>query len=424
MTNAEFFASGHPVMRRLIAWGPVAFSVRLGIAAVVMLLLPARLAGVHSFPFAGEDRGFWFEANWSVMYAVVFPGVFGGLVYMINLMRDAIARLTCVPLRVIRKKGEDGPADFERYLASEMSRHARSFTWICFLLAAVLTTVHGGTLARFLILRDGAPPIVDWTTMFAASKVSYQANLLFDVVAYSFEAFVIFLGFFFVLKFWLFLYIFSGALRNADTPYEFQPLVHDPAQSLGLRPLGAFMNVYLVLVIVFEVYVFGRRLQLVGKGGAFSLSGYVTALVDGAARLKNALDPRMYQWETIDAGLWALLIFLTLPLIVAAYLPLWTLRRYVARRRDDEWANSARAHDQAKERGDEVEAEKLAKRMLLLEKTQLWPNGDATGWRLLVLSVAIGLAAWAPPLCAGIVAVTGMFELGKLIRTRVFAGGG
>src|SRR5688500_11140742 len=95
MTNAEFFASGHPVMKRLIAWRPVAFSVRLGLLGAVLLLAGAWIAGVHSYTvIPTADRGFWFEANWSLMFPVVFPAVFGGLIYMINLMRDALTSLT------------------------------------------------------------------------------------------------------------------------------------------------------------------------------------------------------------------------------------------------------------------------------------------------------------------------------------------
>jgi hypothetical protein len=424
MTNAEFFASGHAILRRLIAWGPIAFGVRLGLAGALLLLLGARIAGVHSFPVGDDDRGFWFETNWSLMYPLVWPAVFGGLVYMINLMRDAIARLTSEPLGVIRRKG-DAP-DFGDYIASEMSRNVAGFTTVCITLAVVLQGIHAATLVQFLIRRRGAPPMLDWTTMFVSGRPSFTANVVFDAVAYVFEAFIIFLGFFFVLKFWMFLQVFSRALRDDAAPYEFHPLVHDPDQRLGLRPLGRFMNVYLVLVIVFEVYVLGRRLQLIGKSGVFSLSEYLTAMVDVVSNYKIALDPRMYQWSTIDGGLWGLLIFLTLPLIVGAYLPLWTLRRYVAKRRDDEWAASARAHEEAKERGDDAAAESLARKMQFLQKTQLWPNGDAIGWRLLVTSVAIALAAWAPPLFVAIAGVAVTLQVGKWligIRPRLSGSG-
>jgi hypothetical protein len=227
-----------------------------------------------------------------------------------------------------------------------------------------------------------------------------------------------------VLKFWQFLNVFSSTFRNENTAYEFHPLIYDPDRRLGLRPLGAFMNLYLLLVLIFEIYVLGRRLQLVGKAGNFSLSTYLTSLAGGARGLANILDERMYQWNTIDAGLWALLIFLTLPLIVGAYLPLWTLRRYVRKRRDDLWADSARAHERARECGDDVEADRLVKRMALLEQTQLWPNGDARGWRLLAASLAVALAAWAPPLCAALIALAVTLELGKwLVGLRRSVGG-
>lgn len=418
MTNAEFFASGHPVMKRVIAWGPVAFSVRLGVATAILLLIGARVAGVHSFPLQGDDRGLWFEANWSLMYTMVFPGVFGGLIHMINLMRDALAQLTTADLHVIKKKDHNA-VDFEQYIISEMSRHARRFTLICIALAVALTGVHGANLARFVIQRRGAPPILDWTVMFSTGHVPYWRNVVFDILAYSIEALTIFLGFFFVLKFWTFLHVFSRALRDSGIPYEFEPLVHDPDGRLGLRPFGDFMNVYLLLVIIFEVYVLGRRLQLIGKGGAYTLSGYLTALVDGAREFANVVKTDLYQWGTIDAGLWALLIFLTLPLIVGAYFPLWTLRRYVRKRRDDLWMRSARAHEEARERGDDLEAEKLAKRMAQLKGTQLWPNGDATGWRLLLTSIAIAVAAWAPPLCAALIATGFFLEAMKWLLTKL-----
>ena len=110
--------------------------------------------------------------------------------------------------------------------------------------------------------------MLDWTTMFVTGTVRYGSNVAFDVVAYAIEAFVIFIGFFFVLKFWLFLSVFSSTLRSDASDYEFQPLLHDPDRTLGLRPLGRFMNLYLFLVIVFEIYILGRRLQLIGKAAS------------------------------------------------------------------------------------------------------------------------------------------------------------
>ena len=392
------------MLKRAIAWGPVAFSVRLGLKGVALLLIVARIIGVHSYPQNGDNRGIWFEPNWSVMYTIVFPAVFGGLIYMITLLRKALGRLT--QIAVIRKAvngSDDHVPAFEAYVAAEMAKSARPLTWVCAGLAVTLSVIHGAGLIFFLLSR-GRPPVDDWTTMYRLGSVPFWGNLLFDIVAYSFECFIIFLGFFFVLKFWLFLHIFSLALRRSGVPYEFDPLVHDPDQTLGLRPLGEGINLYLLLVVVFETYVLGRRLQLITKAGEYTLSEYLTKLVDGSWSFQRVIDPRLYQWNTIDAGLWALLIFLTLPLIVGAYLPLWTLRRYLKQRRDDLWLESARAHDDARRRGDEQEASALEKRMLQLGKAQLWPNGDASGWRLLGLAVAIALAAWAPPLCAALVA--------------------
>jgi hypothetical protein len=417
VTDADFFASGHPVMKRFIQWGPGTFGVRLGLAAIVLLLLPARIIGLHSFPVAGDDRGFWFEANWSLMFVIVFPGLFGGLVHMVSLMRDSVSRLTSKQLGVITKAGEPAE-DFEEYIANYISRKAGRFTALCLSLAVILTGVHGAALARYLAGDRDDPPLRDWTTMYVTGAVRYSSNVAFDVVAYSVEAFAIFVGFFFVLKFWLFLNVFSSSFRKENTDYRFNPIVTDPDRRLGLRPLGDFMNVYLTLVLIFEFYVLGRRLQLIGKAGDYSLSTYITALSSGVHNLNNILDPRMYQWATIDAGLWALLIFLTLPLIVGAYFPLWTLRRYVKRRRDELWIESARAHEIACEAGDEAEATKLKAHMDSLRETQLWPNGDARGWWLLTASLTVALAAWAPPLCASLLALAVGLGLVKWTTAR------
>jgi hypothetical protein len=421
MTDAEFFASGHRIIKKAIAVGPVAFGVRLGIAMALLLLAGSRLAGVHSFPVRSDDRGFWFEPHWSIMFVVVFPALFGGLVHMISLMRDAIARLTHEPLSVITKNGAPAP-DFEGYIAEHISKRAFVFTVTCVILATALTAVHGASLGSYLLGWRGTPPILDWATMFSTGQAEPAANISFVVVAYACEALTIFIGFFFVLKFWLFLNVFSETLRDEGTGYEFRPLVYDPDRRLGLRPLGAFMNLYLLLVIIFEVYILGRRLQLIGKVGDFSLSAYLTKLASGASSFVQIFDPRMYQWHTIDAGLWALLIFLTLPLVVGAYFPLWTLRRYVRRRRDNLWEESARAHEMARERGDDAEAEKLARRMTQLQGTQLWPNGDSRGWRLLAVSIGVGVAAWAPPLCVSLLVTGAAAETVKWLLQRKPAG--
>jgi hypothetical protein len=424
MTDAEFFASGHTLLKRMIAWGPLKFAAFLGATAVILLLVPARIVGVYSFPWRGENVGFWFEPNWSFVYAIVLPFLFGSFVHMISLMRRALRRLTSEQLHVITKNGKPAK-DFEKYISNRLARRARSLMITSTSLAASLTILDfANDVGTVALYRPRMPSHVDWSTMFVVNHAIPAArNLAFDVVAYSAEGLAIFLGFFFILKFWTFLMVFSDSLRHTNVAFEFDPLVHDPEQRLGLGPLGEFMNVYLTLVIVFEFYILGRRLQLIGKGSDFTISTYLGALTSGAQSVANALsnvlNAKFYQWNTIDFGLWLLLICLTLPLIVGAYFPLWTLRRYVARRRNELWDESARAHEDAKRGGKDAEATKLKIRMKQLEHTQLWPNGDMLGWHLMAISVAIGLAAWAPPLCAYLIALAVVFNLGRWL-IRVF----
>src|SRR5215212_4131150 len=78
--------------------------------------------------------------------------------------------------------------------------------------------------------------------------------------------------------------------------------------------------------------------------------------------------------------------------------PLWQLRGYIKRSIEKFYDEDMLQLEAAKTRGDNETADRLQERIECWLKAEVWPNGDDAGWRLLGASVAISLAAWAPPL--------------------------
>jgi len=159
----------------------------------------------------------------------------------------------------------------------------------------------------------------DWSVAFVFTDVSRTANLAFDALAYTVQGVAIFLGFFCLMKFWLFMQAFSISLRDRGRPYEYKPWLYDPEHRLGLKPIGRIFNIFLLIVVAFQVYVLIHRLQQIHLRGSYRINEYLNKLFSGRNTFTSVTDGSLYSWQTIDEGTWLLLILMTLPMIAVAY---------------------------------------------------------------------------------------------------------
>lgn len=429
----SFLAGRTAVLASVLNWNPVTFFVRTSLISVVLLLLPSYWLGIHDLTYGKQNVGFWYEPNWSLMFPIVLPAIFAGFLYLSSLMVTALRDLEDPNLRVITSESElrledDFSQRFHRVRWITLATAAGLALLLVFLdtlsLQAVYSAAWRGDEIPSEYLNWSGPlqaSSQDWSTAFTFTPdVHWTSNLVFTLLAYSFEAGVIFLGFFFIFSFWRYFRFISQIINPArSTIFTFHPI--DTDTRLGLRPLGRIMNMYLGLVLIFEAYVFLHRLQLIGRSPRFTIPSYLGELLAAYPSLPNLFDRRLLAFDSVNIGTWMLLIFMTLPLLAAAYFPIWTLRRYLAIRRDALWRDYAREHEAAVTRGDDKQAALLHTRMNMLNGVELWPNGDAAAYRLLSYAAALAIAAWAPPVLLALIALGVCGEVLSLLVQKVRA---
>jgi hypothetical protein len=402
MDAAGLVVSGHRYAEKIVRSGPLKFAGWLSVAAIIALLLPARFIGVHSLPGTNEDVGIWWQANWSLQFVVVLPAIFGGFVALAYWSHGALGTL-CDAKRSVIVKSDGAPADdYHTYISRLLRTSARRVTWTAIVLAIILSLVDILTVVRAVRQWDQRGSLdgyeSDWSVAFTFTDVSRSANLAFDALAYTVQGVAIFLGFFCLMKFWLFMQAFSISLRDRGHPYEYKPWLYDPEHRLGLKPIGRIFNIFLLIVVAFQIYVLIHRLQQIHLRGSYRINEYLNKLFSGRNTFTSVTDGSLYSWQTIDEGTWLLLILMTLPMIAVAYFPLWKLRGYIKRSIEKFYDEDMLQLEAAKTRGDSETADRLQERIECWLKAEVWPNGDDAGWRLLGANVAISLAAWAPPL--------------------------
>jgi len=103
MDAAALVVSGHRYAEKIVRAGPLKFAGWLSFAAIIALLLPARFIGVHSLAGTNDDVGIWWQANWSLQFAVVLPAIFGGFVALAYWSYGALRTLCDAKRSVIVK---------------------------------------------------------------------------------------------------------------------------------------------------------------------------------------------------------------------------------------------------------------------------------------------------------------------------------
>ncbi len=401
----------HRVIAWLFAWWPRTFAT-LFVATLVLLILPAFLLGIHSVPPSSHNvlnSGFWVEFNWGPLYLIVIPTFFAGASVFGARLRRALMLLSGPQLSVFRRQDDrDIPAlDLVKRLRDELAapRLRRLTFWICAAISIALTVIDVRGLFRdYVACIWGnhcafAGQYHDWSITRALAGDPGR-NLAFVIVAYAYEGVASFLFLFVATKFFQALSRLRRHVFSARGDYFFHPLAGDERRRLGLGPLGRAYNAYLAMVCAFYLYVALHRAQLMMRDERISI-------LDFARKCIHPPVPDLGSGMQVGMVL-LLVVGVPLAIGVIVYFPLFTLKRYIAAKREEvmsECADKMRQEeeelttiDPEGERAKELERsiKKLREKSAQLGASEIWPNGNRVATTSLIFCGGLVLAAIHP----------------------------
>jgi hypothetical protein len=286
-TVGEFMYRGDGPLKAFFGSRPRKIALGLSGAAVLLLLLPALIARVALIRDHGTNPtslvGFWQAWNWSLMYTVIFPSIFAGTSL---LSLKCLTQFSELPgLNVVVKDDATPGTGFISSLSERVWSSSRYLVIVIATVTIVLIAADTKDIwtKLFRHAATGGPyefHYLDWSVAFSLSaprfdfysfsKPGLVLNLCFDTLAYLFEGTVVFLGLFWVCKYWIVLNCFSNLLIAPHSGYNFMPKLKDPTRTLGLHGVGELFNWFLAIVVGFQFYVLGHRFQLIARSRDFA----------------------------------------------------------------------------------------------------------------------------------------------------------
>jgi hypothetical protein len=418
----------YPRLGAFFSFPPIRLGLFFSAGSILFLIIPALLAHValikdslgHTWPWVG----FWQRWNWAIMYLIILPLIFAGAAALSQFSLTIFSCLTDGKYAVVKKSDGSEAVDFADAIAIETSHKAQLIFWSALGIAIFLTVVDTHELAvgyyNYFTHRPYTFGDSDWSVAFALPpsrfllygfhQTSAAGNALFDLLAYSIQTATIFLGLFWIMIYWATLNAFSTRLVDTEIDFRFDPWWDDPECRMGLLEVGKLFNGFLAIATLFEIYVLGHRFQLIARAG-IPLAQYAREIKDGAKNLQILWAHRAF--DTCTPGMWLLLIFILLPIVVIAWVPLIRFRKYL------------RSVKKAKYKSlqEELKIYKFgtAERNAALDvwnkinTANVWPNGDFAGWSFLVFMFVLAGASWFPPFLAYLLAGGGFALLYKFL---------
>lgn len=444
MTTREIIYSGHTILGAvftLSAWKIFAIA---SAAACVCLVFTSWILGLHSIPItAGHNEGFLYTYNWSIMYTLVIPLLLAMAVAVSERMKNCVVKL-CDDGRITSK--EPGAPSYPEALSEHLRSKAKKLVISTAIIAIFVTLLDTSDLwIGFIGDQVPASRNPGWDTAFNARNwgseydtpdfFSYQQNppsrtqnFFFDAIAYLFQGTAFFLGLFWIGKFTLYLLTFARLMGGNDSSYQFNPLTHDLDSRMGLKPMGGLFNSFLGITLVLVIYAFFHRLYLIDTGRKKPFGDYLSTTFWNIIQPKDSpfQEPLNHFAEIFKADSWGFdgldisafitIFFMTVPMVVICFLPLWKIRSVVNKRRGEELERLQKVYEEAMKKGkfDRVQLVKHSKESL--ENANIWPNGNATAKGYLTLIFALGAGALAPPLLAIILVLSFSDRVAKFFK--------
>lgn len=345
---AAFMYRRHKRLSVFYSAAPFRLGLSLSVAAIILLIVPAFVCHValikDNAAVAWQGVGFWQRWNWSLMYAVVLPIIFGSTAALSRssffVLRGLVEPAPEAVATVTKKSGAHA-ADFTEEISKYVARFTRYVFWGVLTLSLILALldtiqlilgfygfIHGRGLASELDL--------DWSIasalptprfyFYGFSRPAVPWNIVFDVLAYSAQTAAATLGLFWIVQYWLILNTFSRFLVDPGVDFQFHPWWSDPDFCMGLGSVGKLFNRFLVISLLFQIYVVGHRYQLIARAG-HPLKSYAAEIL-AAPRDITVLRAHIY-FDSCTPGMMLLLIFVLLPVAVIAWVPLVRFRSYL-----------------------------------------------------------------------------------------------
>jgi hypothetical protein len=419
--TAAFMYKRHRRLSYFFSAAPWRLGLVLGLSAILLLMLPAwlcRLALINDTTAVGwRGVGFWQRWNWSLMYTVVLPVIFGGTAALSERTLRVFCSLVEPPPKatalITKKNGEYAP-DLIGEISEHVAQFGRYVLWGVLGVSIILACVDIFPVARGLygfMQGHGSPSSLsrDWTLAAAlpapqfsfhgASRPGTCWNIGFDVLAYAAQTVAVTLGLFWMIQYWVTLNTFSKFLIDPKVDFEFHPWWSDPDHCMGLGEVGSLFNQFLFISLLFQIYVVGHRFQLIVQAG-HPFDRYIHDIIATHSDV-HALLALTY-FSSCTSGMWLLLIFILLPITVVAWVPLSRFYFYLKEVKKSKKRDLRGILDNNL---DDSPVRKAALRELTeVEQTSIWPNGDFCGWSFLIAMLVLAITAWLPSVLGYLVA--------------------
>jgi hypothetical protein len=442
MTKKSFLFQKNPRWGWFFAESPLRTALLFSTISILLLILPA---WILKMPADGGEQFITKKPNWSLMYPIVIPVLFGGMVCLCKEMKRALIRL--LKTKVILPQNGKTRTSLFQVVSDRLSEQSRRL--LLFSITATLIIIAVDTWDVWVGYCNGNfDRGADWETAFRywPGKFRFhndndyikQQDLVFTIIAYSFEAAASLISFYWIGKYWQFLRCLAEIIRGRNSNYKFSPLIHDPKHRFGLYPLATLFNGFLMLTVVFQLYGLYHRLQQHEhyRRNQSGMQYLVSLFEDDKKGSENVTketeekkEPKLslaglyklknqdYSFDTLRHTSTMLpLILTTIPFVVISFLPLGVIRVTVKKYCNKEYDKNIRALNDAINSGRKEEAEIYKLRQAALEKANIWPNGDLPGWGFLCLIVVLSIGAWLPPLLVYLVTCGGLLWGWKLVQ--------
>jgi hypothetical protein len=433
LLNALAIMKGIPLMGRVLIgpeWKVFAKIASLGVVVAILSVVTGlwNIPVQYSTGFT-QNVGYLFRNNWTWPYIIVWPVTLILFRRLSDSLRSSVVDLETMKILVQTKKSKQS---FTEILEAKLAKTGATLFYSVVIgtsLFVVLDTLEI-TQGYYFYYRDGIDLCTysfteeDWSVFFAEGcwqrtnlmkpleTPSLWLNGAFNIAAYSMQTVMVITFTVLVLRLAQFFIALADALQGSN--FTLDPWLDDPDQRLGLGRLGRAYNLFLTLIIIFETYVAGHRLQQIALREGISVLDYLRQLLALSSQPADWFDPELHMFGTADVGTISLIIVVVVPLTLICWFPLLKMRSYITTRKAELTKEWAMKRHQAELKGDSETAKRFERQTKQLDKANVWPNGDATAQRFILAMGLLWVGSIFPVLFVS--AALGAFGLLEVIR--------
>jgi hypothetical protein len=419
----EVFFPLNPRIGALFTSRPWIVFCVFSLCALLLLVIPSftlRLALIAIPDGDGgiQRIGFMQRFNWGVNYLTILPFTFALAALASRSFKRGLLVLLRRPPTIQPSPGKR----YENYLTDfriQTAARTKHLFVVCLMITLVITIIDSwhnlrGYGSAMLFHHAFHSDEIDWmnaafipANSHWSSHIAPWQNLLFYLVALSFQGSVICLGLVWISSFWIHSRVFADLMLRSDFDYRFVPWEKDPDHRLGLKPIGFVFSTFLVGSVLLQIYVYLHRLQVMHKSlwPYFKEVAATFAVFDKKSPVETigkALDAwwPLNGLRQVNPGVVLLILCGPILSITIAWWPIVRLGHYIDLYREGLIRQYKTETQKAKDEGELDKAADLDAKINGLAAASVWPNGYAIGWGtfsvLLVLEVAAIFPALLP----------------------------